>query len=443
MNPSCSPVLFAFGLLLVAQRVLRRRAFWIASLVGLAVFAASARAQGPEIDWGMAAGAGGFVSGTGGGAPVGRSIFVLDPTIPIPSNGSILIVSDFDEPVVEVWLVDGSGALIPGTVRRVEQSYWAWKADALLPVGDITVNIVNGLGTATIAVVDAMQIEPPAMITTPELVVSQAITSLHFCRQWSADPATAYGAALVDDTSFAAKEVGQVFVQPHLSTSAVPALVHQFLYQLFMNGEQTFRFYEPFRGDAYGAGPYAAQQDEYCFGFRAMDLTMSDVHPYEELTPLCVSHGALPDLAERDSVVPDSLLDRLVCQSPPAGFEERWCTINRECEQLATESRTEGNGCLLYGYTCLNEALPRATPSVAGGMSGGSQSPVRPSTGGVSGDLGTGGMQAMDPEPERARVVRSGCGCLVGGQRDSSVGAPLLLAFGLFVAAQRVLRRRR
>jgi hypothetical protein len=176
-----------------------------------------------------------------------------------------------------------------------------------------------------------------------------------------------------------------------------------------------------------------------------MDLTMSAIHANPAYSPLCVPHGDLPDLAEHDSEVPDSALDRFVCQSPPASLEDRWCAINRGCQDLAPAERTEGNGCLLYGHTCLSEGLPRAMPPVVGGMTGGGRPDVEPdpSTGGVSGDLGTSGMQSMEPEPERARLVKSGCGCFVGARPNGSTAfSPVLFALGLLLVAQRVLRGR-
>jgi len=412
----------------------------VACLCALALGAASAYAQGgggamaPGADWDMAAGVGGSVQ-AGAGAPPAPTFSVLDPTIPIPSNGSILLQAGNDEaPVIEV-IAHESGTSIAGSIRHVTLSYWAWKADAPLAPGGYSVDVLGDFGTtASITVIEAMAIEPPPIASAPELSVAYTVVSLHSCRRWT-------GTELIEDASFAATEIGQPYVKPRLYSTAPPALVHQFLYALSMV-DSGLRYHFPFSA-AVQAGPYATQADEYCVRFEAMDLTMSAIHPYAELTPLCVPHGSLPDLAERNAEVSDSMLDRFVCHDPPPGLADRWCTVNRSCADLAPASRTIGNGCVLYGHTCLGEDLPDPPPPIVGGMTGGSAPPdVDPSTGGTQSTTMT---MTTDPEDamDRPRLVTSGCGCFIGAHRGgATTGAPWLFAFGMFLVVQRALRRR-
>lgn len=400
--------------------------------------------------------------GAGGAPPVEdagppRVAYVVDPEIDIPRNGAVLIQLDYahgdDElvngaPIVQV-RAEGTDTNLGGTLRAVDGfNFWAWVPTSQPEPGRYIVSVASESGWTddTITVTEAIDL---AHAPRPDRVVAALADVFPF------ETSTAYCVALQDGhivqsgPSFPVTASNQIDLLAELSAPA--ELLHQFFYTSAMEGEP---FYQPHQvPDIWPrTGRYTMQSERYCAVFKTISIANGD----EQETKLCAPHGSLPTLGIQDVAVTDEQLERHVCLGPPAGLEERWCALNRACEQA---DGSDGS-CALYGYVCRNECLPdgRAIGSLGLPMGGNGETP---SVGGERGiGIGDGGCIDRFPDPRAdgsalpstmdaagpsgdpmVRAGSDGCGCAVVGGRSHARGAWLLPLLGWALFARRPRRR--
>lgn len=302
------------------------------------------------------------------------TVQVVGPDKPVPRNGSILLLMAADpvfsdlaqEPFVQVSQAEG-GVIrtFGGSLRRVVDSYWAWKPAQPLDPGEYLVSVADaifGTASATITVVGDAVLEPPALTAEPLAVTSSILSGQAYCRSDRTDHASGF-------PLFATHERIAVFVQPQESFDAGPEVAHQFLYRVFTSDFDL----SPFRSsDALLAtGPFIRPAGEYCVRVQAMDIATSTVHAYPGVE-LCAPHRAeLGELGERAVSVADEQLSRYACSWPPEGYEERWCQVNEQCIEIwENENIIDVNGCREYFEFCPDAERPDAGTTGTGGAGG-------------------------------------------------------------------------
>lgn len=350
---------------------------------------------------------------------------VVAPELPVPRNGSILIIATADDfgtppelPIVQVAQTVGSTTTtFSGTLRQVVGSYWTWTPIEPLEVGQYLVSLVHpaiGTMSATVTIVDDVVLAPPAMLfSQPIASVSTYATEYASCQRWD-------GAQLVADVSFVSRVADQVNVSANLTFSVEPSVFHQYLYRAFREVSEPTPFVS---SDApLIAGPYREQAESYCFEVEAMDIATSTVHAYPDLT-FCVAHGELESLVEHEPALLDDNVYRSSCMVPPAGYEALWCQANADCIDIWRVPENVGpNYCESYFDVCPDAMRPDAGASGAGG-SGGTESDA--------GFVASSTPDAADDDRDDDRDdggSSSGCSCSTVHASSSSPLSALLLA---------------
>jgi len=365
---------------------------------------------------------------------------VVAPELPVPRNGSILIVAttvDFgtppELPIVQVAQTVGSTTTtFGGVLRQVVGSYWTWTPLEPLEVGQYVVSLVHpaiGTMSVTVTIVEDVVLAPPMLSSQPIASVSTYPSEYQYCQRWD-------GVQLVADTSFVSRVADQVTVSANLTFSVEASVFHQYLYRAFRDvSDQT-----PFvSSDALlTVGPYTEQAESYCFGVEAMDIATSTVHTYPDLT-FCVAHGELESFAEHEPGLLDDGVYRYSCMVPPAGYEALWCQANADCIEIwRVPENVEGNYCQSYFDVCPDAMRPDAGTSSAGsgGAGGGDFGGPDPDAGFVAPNAPDAGDDDGDDEGRS-----SGCSCSIARASSSSQRSVLLLA--TLVAFVRLRPRRR
>ena len=431
---------------------LGKRAWSFGLAVAIATVAGNAFAQ--------AGGAGGAPEVVDAGPP--RGAIVVRPDIPIPQNGAILIQSDYGVidmeegmPIVEV-RAEGTSATLGGSLREVQYSYWSWSATSPPAPGRYTVTVATALGAFddSITVVDAIDLDQPL-----KPVGLHAELASPFAFQIS----TAYCVTVRDGVIsqggplFPVTVLNQIDLISELSSP--PELVHQFFYTASMVGSgpsqpnQTPDLWPR-------VGLYTEQSDQYCAVYEAISIATGARHA----TTLCAAHGELPMLGIHDVEVTDAQLERTVCLGPPAGLEQRWCALNRACDELGGADER----CMMYGYVCRNECLPGGLPISSLGLPSGGNGeaprvgeaqaialsdaacvelepdPTRDASALPSRDasaLPSGMDAATNGDPMSRSGSSDGCGCTVIGGEPPAPSAWLWIALGSSLLGLARIRR--
>jgi hypothetical protein len=406
-------------------------------------------------------------------APAGaQDVGVVSPELAIPANGSVLVHSGGGRPTIQV-TPEGSSTTVTGTLRQISPENladWAWTPAVSFEPGRYSVMVLiesSDQRTDTITVSEAIELDrmPSPLQPRVERVVDMlAGTGIARCVRWD-------GEHLQPDymSAFNVVESAVVVLVGGVAPDAAPELVHQYFYST--------------SDHAFGADmnawttspPFAEQSERYCLTYRALRIGTGE----EQSVELCAEHGDLPPLVGHEVEVPDSKLDRTVCQGPPVGFEQRWCTLNQSCDALRDPAEIEASHCELYGAVCRNECLPGGisigsltlpaggagvvtrSPWGAGtsgnpnaapcvdlmneGAAGGDEPPSgQASSGEPSSDEPPSGESSSDEpssdaEPSSIRKRRTGCGCSLVGVAD---GERALLALPVWIVLASRLRRR-
>lgn len=276
---------------------------------------------------------------------------VRRPTLPIPSNGALLLEGvDFATPAIEVR--DANGVVLPGTLREVSfgvDALYAWVPTAPLELGTIEVTLsVQGnpsaTETSTIEVVAPFEPGPPVLRSEPSATWQATPVQSACCRTPINEPGACF---------FVVEEC-RILVQPGLSTAATQAVLNQYLFRTVSAGTATGEASPQFSPlESLHQVAFFEPSDSYCIEVQALNLATQQVHVYEDLEG-CASHdnkrvGELPIKLNPD----DLSMER--CLVPPLGFESDWCEINgAACEREAS------NACQLYKHVCDDGPLPPA-----------------------------------------------------------------------------------
>lgn len=385
-----------------------------------------------------------------------RPPWLLNANAPIPSNGGLLIGTQFgDEPTVDVRAASAPDVPIAGSVRKVE-GYWVWVADSPLPEGSYTATIsdVNFANEQPLPfeVTGERVFQKPALTSTPQIAISELYSEYACC--WSL-----VNGMKSDSTCFTVELQDGVLLSPNVATSESASTLTQLLFEVAPVGQPGYATAEPF-----GYGPTAfsleMQADAYCFDVTVIEIATGERYTFDEDDlQLCAPHGDLRELGTR-SLEPSAMeLDATVCHAPPEGFEASWCELN-EAPCTTDPGRV---GCELTGYVCRGEPLPgtvttggtggMVNPGGAGGSSG--------TSGGAAGESGASGSAGAASNPAAGRggdgagagsddeneapdegLRASGCGCRVD---SSHAGAtwPALALIGWALGLTRIAARSR
>jgi MYXO-CTERM domain-containing protein len=300
--------------------------------------------------------------------PMVFELRVVAPEVPVPRNGSILIiaaadgfVAPLDPPIVQVsTTVGATTTTFAGTLRQVVDPYWTWTPAEPLEVGQYLVSIAHaaiGTMSATITIVDDVVLAPPVLASEPMAIVSRYPSQYEYCKR-------RVGSELIDDSTFVTRVAGRVSVTANLTSSVVPSIFNQYLYRAFRYASDVTPFVS---SDALlTVGPYSEQAEEYCFGVEAMDIATGTVHTYPDVT-FCAAHGDLESLAEQEPGLIEDGLYRYACMVPPSDYEELWCQANAECiEVWRSPEEIEANYCQDYFDICPDATRPDAGTSGSG-----------------------------------------------------------------------------
>jgi MYXO-CTERM domain-containing protein len=288
---------------------------------------------------------------------------VRRPTLPIPSNGALLLESqDFAIPEIEVR--DENGGMLAGTLQEVGSAsgtLYAWVPTAPLELGTIEVTLrvksrPSVSETSTIEVVAPFEPGPPVLRSEPSATWQATPLQSACCRT----PIDGAGACF-----FIAQEC-RILVQPGLSTAATQAVLNQYLFRAVVAGADTgapSAELSPLES-VHQAAFYEASE-RYCIEVHALNLATQQVHVYEDLEG-CASHDN-KQLGRDIPLEPDPknlAMER--CIIPPLGFENDWCEINSAaCEREASDE------CQLYEHVCDEGPLPPVWQQILENADGG------------------------------------------------------------------------
>lgn len=399
-------------------------------------------------------------------------VSVVAPEIAIPANGAVVIQALATEAVVEV-RAEGSDATLGGTLRLIVQigdedyyeRYMAWIPSSPLEPGGYEVTLFAadvGRTTQAITVTEAIDLSVVPSPSEPRLEWKAGPHGESTCVIWN-------GAGLAPDfrSSFPSTQRGYVEMTSDIDSSVSPEAAHQFLYSSTPTGSPSSNIaaYNPGNWAWSTPWSFVEQSDRYCVTYRAMSVATGEEHVVER----CAEHGELPLVELVEIEVPDEKLERAVCPGPPAGFEQRWCTINSACDALSDAAAIEADHCNLYGAACRNECLPGGIALGSIVLPGGGGGGTIPTPWGAAGTSGGAPLTAPcvevevetdeedvetdeedvetdaaspddDPDADATTAKNSrSCGCSTVGARQSAAGAAAALA----LVALLVLRVRR
>jgi len=358
-------------------------------------------------------------------------------TAPIPGNGGLLIWSQLSDPFVTVSSLDAPGTTFGGTVAPLHVPYSVWTATEPLMPGRYTVHVSTTAGggqavAEEIEVTDERVFAPPMLTSDPTVSIEQTQHEIECC--W-----TMSGGARVSTSCFSSANVDGISMFTGLATTESPSALTQLLFLIAaVYPDGSYADPSLFHGSTQLRFPREAE--EYCYSVTATEIATGELYSFDELIR-CVPHGDLPALGSHPVEVADSELDRLICDAPPEGFEERWCTLNEaDCDAAGNRP-----GCLYVGHVCRGEALPPEPPMpvfASGGVGG--------ATAGASGEALSGGAggRAGYVEPSRPVVIRErAASCNVerpnAVKSGDTLGAGSVLAcLALFVLSFRARQRR-
>jgi hypothetical protein len=360
---------------------------------------------------------------------------VRRPTLPIPSDGALLIESDdISVPVLEVR--DAQGVVLEGTlyaVGRATGALFAWVPATPFALG--TLEIAFGgpgdplaLEPTSLEVVAPFEPGPPPARSEPS-ATWQATPVRHAC---CTTPLGEGGAC------FFVGHDCTMLVQPGLSTAASQAVLNQYLFRVIRAGavgHAASSEFRPFENTHQVA--FDEPADSYCIEIQALSIATQETHVYADLES-CASHDN-KQVGRDLEIAPDpNDLALASCFVPPGGYERDWCEINAGACQDSTP-----DACQLYEHVCDDGPLPDAWQQLRDARDGG----AHPGDGSIRGAM-DGGPDDHDAEMPTDPVDASfgpsahAGGCSAGAMRATS--APHLALWPMLAIAllARRLRRR-
>lgn len=255
------------------------------------------------------------------------SLHVRRPTLPIPTNGVLVLERDkYADATIEVH--DAEGALIEGTLREITRNAGeliVWAPASPLEEGTLTVTLgvlenPDIAEVVTIAVVAAFDSEPPVLRSAPSATwqATPQLDADHCCLTPLGEQSGCF--FVLQDCS--------IRVQPGFSTAASAAVLNQYLFRVVPTGTPTTSTDIPFHPfeDTHEV-EFFAPADEYCIDIHALNLATQLIHTYADLEG-CASHE-IKEVGHNVSVeVGPQSLSIEQCLVPPPAFKSDWCEIN-------------------------------------------------------------------------------------------------------------------
>jgi hypothetical protein len=365
---------------------------------------------------------------------------LVNRELPIPRNGSLLIVSRSgtamaSRPIVQMSRTSGTGITTSGgELRELGNYYWAWTPLAPLELGTYQLSLAHSaFGTVTemVMIIEDAVLEPPAFTSNAIAGTASAPIEYAMCE-------VSTGLGPMPTTRFVTRERVQGKVFANLTLSGDPVVNNQFIYRAVAPGLNEMALSAS--NAAIVAEPFTEQAQEYCFGIEAIDITTGEALPYTGIE-VCAPHGDLADFTERDVEASFESLNRFVCTVPPAGLEERWCSINSDCigQWRMGAQAARADNCAEYFDTCPDAERPDA------GGGGKTLDAGAAGSGGTDGrdaglELGDAAVESDASEHEEGRA-RHGSGCAVARTASALRVTPIAWAAFALLALRRLRRR--
>jgi MYXO-CTERM domain-containing protein len=288
--------------------------------------------------------------------PIEATAHVRRPTLPIPSNGAVLLESDgLGIPPIEVR--DENGVVIDGVLYEVGYGrgpLYAWVPTAPLELG--TIEVTLGLeGDPAAEEPTTIEVVAPFEPGPPELRSETSAT-------WQATPfqdACCHTPLNEPFECFFVLQQCSILVQPGLSTAATQAVLNQYLFRAVPAGTATSETDPDFSPlESFHQVAFFVPSDSYCIEVQALNLATQQVHVYTDLEG-CASHDNRQVGHDIEIELDPKILAMERCPIPPPAYERDWCEIN----SAVCESETS-NECGLYEHVCNDGPLPQVWQQV-------------------------------------------------------------------------------